>query len=163
MHMFNDILYIPLFLAIIASQATWTGTNPAYTAHELSNHLNKTKARYLVVEQTHLEVALAAASRCDDCLSVVLFEDLLSGIETAAPSVPRGARTKVIGLSEFITTRRPACGAEYISSVPHSIFAALMSTSGTTGSPKLACRTQRALIAESVAMEHAPDEKEYPQ
>ena len=92
MHMFNDILYIPLFLAIIASQATWTGTNPAYTAHELSNHLNKTKARYLVVEQTHLEVALEAASRYDNYLSIVIFEDLLGEMETAVPSAPRGTR-----------------------------------------------------------------------
>jgi long-subunit acyl-CoA synthetase (AMP-forming) len=108
MHMFNDVLYIPLFLAIIASQATWTGTNPAYTSHELSNHLNKTKARYLVVEQTHLKVALEAASRYDDCLTIVVFEDLLGEMETAVPSVPRGTRAEVIGLSGLITRRRPA-------------------------------------------------------
>ena len=162
MHMFNDILYIPLFLAIIASQATWTGTNPAYTAHELSNHLNKTKARYLVVEQTHLEVALEAASRYDNYLSIVIFEDLLGEMETAVPSAPRGTRAEIIGLSELITRRRPVCGAENIYPESRSVFAALMSTSGTTGSPKLACRTQRALMAESVAMEDAPDKKEYP-
>jgi hypothetical protein len=150
MHMFNDVLYIPLFLAIIASQATWTGTNPAYTSHELSNHLNKTKARYLVVEQTHLKVALEAASRYDDCLSIVIFEDLLGEMETAVPSVPRGTRAEVIGLSGLITRRRPACEAKNVHPASHSIFAALMSTSGTTGSPKLACRTQRALMAESI-------------
>jgi long-subunit acyl-CoA synthetase (AMP-forming) len=162
LHMFNDILYIPMFLAIIASRATWTGTNPAYTVHELSNHLNRTKARYLVVEQRHLEIALEATLGRGTCVSIIVFEDVLGKIVPAVLSVPGGTRPEVISLSRFIARGRPAHEAEQPPPASHDIFSVLMSTSGTTGSPKLACRTQRALMAESAAMADGLNNKPYP-
>lgn len=163
LHMFNDILYIPLFLAIIASRATWTGTNPAYTTHELADHLNRTKAGYVVVEQGLVETALEAASKCSTRLSVIIFEDLLSENLPDVPSVPKGARAEIVSLSGLMTRAKPAQGEnQSIKVMPDDTVAALMSTSGTTGLPKLACRSQNALKMESRAMGDELNDKPYP-
>lgn len=161
LHMPNDIQYVPLVLAILASQAVWTGTNPAYTSTELTDHLSRSGASCVLVEEQNLTTALEATSNCRTCRSVVIVGDFVAGF--GPPSCPTGGfgSARVVTLSEFIAEKHTRTVAKPRPSASGGELAALMSTSGTTGLPKLACRTHRALQSESHAMSDDGKDKNY--
>lgn len=161
LHLLNDIQYVPLVLAILASGAVWTGTNPTYTATELADHLSRSEARYVLVEERDLATALEATSGCRTCRSVVLVGDLVAGSGAVyCPTVGHNL-TEVVSLSELVARKRSYTLAKASPSASGGRLAALMSTSGTTGLPKLACRTHHAMLLESHALLDDGRDKDY--
>lgn len=53
-----------LFHGIIGTGAVYTGTNPAYTTHELVHHIRTSGAKFLITEPEMLNNILAAADQC---------------------------------------------------------------------------------------------------
>lgn len=60
-HSFNDILYPMLVLAIAGVGGVYTGTNPSYTAAEISHHIKASKAKFVISEPEILGPVLVAA------------------------------------------------------------------------------------------------------
>lgn len=60
-HSFNDIYYPILVLGIIAAGGIFTGTNPAYTQHELEHTIKTAEATWLITEPEFTKVILDAA------------------------------------------------------------------------------------------------------
>ncbi|KAL3455870.1 putative AMP-binding enzyme [Aspergillus heterothallicus] len=60
-HSFNDIYYSMLVLAIVGAGGVFTGTNPAYTPHELAHHFRASETRFVLSEPEILAPILAAA------------------------------------------------------------------------------------------------------
>lgn len=161
LHLLNDIQYVPLVLAILASGAVWTGTNPTYTATELADHLSRSEARYVLVEEENLATALEATSGCRTCRSVVLVEDLVAGPGAVHCPTAGHIPTEIVSLSALVARKRSSTSAESSPSASGGRLAALMSTSGTTGPPKLACRTHHAMLLESRALLDDGGNKDY--
>jgi acyl-CoA synthetase (AMP-forming)/AMP-acid ligase II len=160
LHLPNDILYPVLVLAILASGAQWTGTNPAYSAVELEHHFRLSNARYVITTAPYLDKVQLAVTESGCETEFILFTDLLDmnmpldknpDIQTAAgqaqASVPRLRNLRDL---QSQTTRLAGLYKARLSR-PDKV-AALMQTSGTTGLPKLAVRTHAAMIHELIAI-----------
>ena len=65
LHSFNDIYYPLLVMSVIGAGGVFTGTNPAYTAHELAHSIRTSNAKWLISEPEILEPLLVAAKECD--------------------------------------------------------------------------------------------------
>ena len=61
-HSFNDISYCMVFLGIVAAGGIFTGTNPAYTSHELAHAIQTAKIKFFVTESALLTNVNKAAS-----------------------------------------------------------------------------------------------------
>ena len=160
--MFNDVLYPILFLAIVANGATWTGTNPAYTEHELAKHLTDTGASYIITEDVCHAAATGAVSRAGSDAEVLLFQDLLD----CESNTRSHASAQIYG--QEATTLKQYIQQQSLDKIRDPLwdqpapYAALMSTSGTSGQPKIAARTQQALLWESRAIEDKSEKRPYP-
>lgn len=162
--MFNDVLYPILFLAIVASGATWTGTNPAYTKHELAKHLTATGATYIITDDVCCVVAVEAAAQSNSPAEVLLFQDLLDCDSNAGPYAPGQicGQNAATPLAHYIQNDTAPGTLRHPRPDQPKPYAALMSTSGTSGQPKIAARTQQALLWESRAIEGGSEKKSYP-
>lgn len=144
LHAFNDISYPSMFHGILASGGCYTGTNPAYTSHELEHHLRLAGAKFVITALQQCDVVLAAVDACDIPPSniFVVHEDT-----QPKPSNVRSYRELLqhglLPLSLFNELR---------SDLPTERPAVLMATSGTSGLPKIAARTHQSLILECKAI-----------
>ena len=64
MNSFNNIYYPVLFLGIIAAGGVFTGSNPAYTHHELVHHITTARVKFLISEPGVLDHLRSAAVEC---------------------------------------------------------------------------------------------------
>ncbi|KAJ5317396.1 hypothetical protein PENANT_c055G05966 [Penicillium antarcticum] len=148
LHLANDILYPILVLAIYGSSCRWTGTNIAYTVPELEHQVRVSDTKYVITREEHLETVRAAAGSAE----IILFTDILF-----EPS--HGSSTST---HEFRTLRdlQRESSVEILYATIRAIdlqsVSTLASTSGTTGRPKMAARTQRSMVLESTAIEEYP-------
>jgi len=72
-HSFNHALYPLLFLAVVAAGGVWAGTNPAYTAHELTHALKVAKVKFVIAASdvlASMENAMTAAGLAKDRLVI---------------------------------------------------------------------------------------------
>ncbi|KAL2787229.1 hypothetical protein BJX66DRAFT_328026 [Aspergillus keveii] len=60
-HSFNDIYYSMLVLAIVGAGGVYTGTNPAYTPHEIAHHFRASETRFVISEPEILDPIIVAA------------------------------------------------------------------------------------------------------
>ncbi|KAF7189968.1 Acyl-CoA ligase M9 [Pseudocercospora fuligena] len=170
LHIGNDILYPILCLAIWANRCRWTGPNISYKAPELEHHIQLSQTKYIIVADDRLETARAAVSGSTTKAQIIRFTDLL-----ALP--PASERQDCCGRhkrhrhnsnsSEFPSLHdiqspngRDAL-TEALRHIDLDSIATLMSTSGTTGLPKMGARTQRATVLESAAVEDIHSLKPY--
>lgn len=145
-------MYPAITLGIIGAGGCWTGTNPSYTASELTHHFRKSNTKLIITEPEHLQQVLAAATTCDIAHSRIF---------TFSPSPYHDPRVACRdwntllqhGESDWIRFN----DAQRSSATPIGLF----STSGTTGLPKMAARTHLSFVAESVAIQERQS-KPYP-
>ncbi|EME81873.1 uncharacterized protein MYCFIDRAFT_138967 [Pseudocercospora fijiensis CIRAD86] len=156
LHIGNDILYPILCLAIWANRCRWTGPNISYKAPELEHHIRVSRTKYIIVADDRLETARAAVSGSSTKAQIIRFTDLL------APPPPSG-RHNCCGVHKRHCHSSNASEFPSLHDIqsPNDSIATLMSTSGTTGLPKLGARTQRATVLESAAVEDNNSLKSY--
>jgi acyl-CoA synthetase (AMP-forming)/AMP-acid ligase II len=147
----NKVLYPVLVLAILASCCAWTGTNPASTSVEIQHHLASSRSSYIVTTPEHLEKVQAAVDACDGNIEILLWTDILSEDKSSVSS-GYGCRT----LHDLLQRPQVRTLEARLNMLSDSLPAAIFSTSGTTGLPKMIQRTHRELILESKATEDAP-------
>lgn len=157
MHLANDITYPVVTLAILASGAIWTGTNPAYKAMEMEHHFRTSLAKYVITAEDNLEVVSNAVAATGMDIEIILFDNLLDLHAESATYHPRTLRR----LKDLLHEKSARKYARAVAGVGTDAMAALMQTSGTTGNPKLAVRTHRAMVGELNAMQDNDDAKPY--
>lgn len=146
-----------LFLAILASKCRWTGTNYAHTEHELVHHFQVSETRYIVTMPAQLQTVQAAARALKSEVEIILFSDLLN----LPPLTETGHDKDYRNLHDLLGDANHEKLHEYLTDISPSDIAALMSTSGTTGLPKMAARTHEAMMLETEAIEDNNAAKPY--
>ena len=155
-----QILYPVLTLAILASGCRWTGANPACTSAELQHHIEKSGAQTIVTTVDLLACVKTAVKSVEDDVDIVIYSDIL-------PDKPRADSPNVENdhgfttLHDMLRNRDTTSMVERLESIDGESIATLMSTSGSTGLPKLAQRTHMALIQESCVIEDNEKMKPY--
>ena len=175
LHIPNDVLYPVLVLGILASQCQWTGSNPAYTQHELAHHFRTSDTKYVVTLLEHVETVEAAVREVNSKIEIIIFTDVLQdqhrqGAARRSPD-PTHDHHLVVGgnangavhmtLHDLIDTPNISKLRKQLKSVSKDDVAALQSTSGTTGLPKMAARTHGAIMQETNVIEDNNSAKPY--
>lgn len=155
-----QILYPVVTLAILASGGCWTGANPANTCFELQHHLELSGARMIVTTRDLLSTVTAAIDKMGGGVDVVILSDILQE-NVAATSAETKLDPRSVALHDLIQDRDNSFLWKQLAGVDESSFATLMATSGSTGLPKLAQRTHKALVEETRAIEDNNQEKPY--
>ncbi|KAF7188038.1 Acyl-CoA ligase M9 [Pseudocercospora fuligena] len=147
--MFGKVLYPIVVLSILASQCTWTGTNPTYGPAELLQHLKLSGSRYIVTSPELLHVVESAVGKLDIAVDVILLTDILNN-----PPLDqwKECQVELATLHSLMKSETQATLLNGAHQDSDNEVAALMPTSGTTGRPKMVERTHRALILESKAL-----------
>ncbi|KAF2091041.1 amp dependent CoA ligase [Saccharata proteae CBS 121410] len=141
-HAFNDILYPVLVLAIIGAGGVFTGTNPAYTADELTHHFNLTRPRFIVTEHDFYQtVRQAAESNAIPSDSLFVLDGIGRSLDPDFQSINELRACPGQDWIQFDDEKRST-------ETPVGLF----STSGTTGLPKVAIRTHRNFVNENVVL-----------
>ena len=136
------------------------GTNPSYTSTELEHPLRLSNAEYLITSSEHLASVQAAIEAAGTKTEIILFADLLHSTPQAKTLHAHGyTEDEQVGAEllkvDSARTRNlhdllmdpPSHGlTPPFACVQSDSTAALMPTSGTTGLPKLAALSYRALI-----------------
>jgi acyl-CoA synthetase (AMP-forming)/AMP-acid ligase II len=172
LHLANDITYPILYMAILASGCRWVGTNVAYTACELEHIFRTSKADYVITDQEHLEIVRAATGGSGTQAETILFADILANphandLPRPSPPIRCGANRDNDASFNFRTLHdlqhngTPDALFAAIETIDVDSIAVLMSTSGTTGPPKMATRTHRAMVLEAIAVEDNHSAKPY--
>ncbi|KAL4779644.1 hypothetical protein BJX76DRAFT_365074 [Aspergillus varians] len=137
-HSFNDIYYPMLVLAIVGAGGVFTGSNPAYTTHELAHHFRASEARFVLSEPEIIAPILTAATE------VGILEENVRVFDTQGQDVPpgRGSWRELFKSGEqdwvhFDDEERAKTTA-----------AARLFSSGTTGLPKAVTITHHNLVAQ---------------
>lgn len=165
----NDIVYPILCYAIWASKCRWTGVNPGYKSIDLAHHFRTSQTKYVITCEEQLEKVREAVRDSGRTIEIILYTDLLkaqpAGIQTAC-GVHRGHRHRNTSsefryLHELQKTKTPESLFEALRKVDNNSIAALASTSGTTGLPKMAARTHRSHVLEAAATQDNHDAKPY--
>jgi acyl-CoA synthetase (AMP-forming)/AMP-acid ligase II len=137
-HSFNDIHYSILVLAIIGAGGVFTGSNPAYTANELTHHIKTSESKFLISEPEIINPLLDAAEQLGiPKQNVWIFDNL-------GQSVPNGMKSwkELLTFDEDDWIR-----FDDLESAQKTTAARLFS-SGTTGLPKAVTITHSNLIAQ---------------
>ncbi|KAL9053943.1 MAG: hypothetical protein Q9162_004433 [Coniocarpon cinnabarinum] len=180
-HDFNSILYPVFFQGIIGAGGCFTGTNPAYTADELEHHFRTSQTQIVITTTAHITRVVEAAKRCNLATSKIFvfdFEDTYNFMRhkrnsRSRPDSAHGSpsSTSIAQLVNRSSAERRFeellhCGqADWVvlksKKDARSTPAALFSTSGTSGLPKIAVRTHANLITEcqSIQDRHTKDFK----
>lgn len=165
LHIPNDILYPILCYAIWASKCRWTGTNVAYKAPELEHHFRASATKYVITAPEYVETVRAAVDQSGTEAEIIIFTDILDS-HLRAPDCRQGPDELLGGnayrrLHEIKRSASVEALHEALKGIKPDSIASLMSTSGTTGRPKMAARTHRAMIAETKASMEDHEAKGY--
>ncbi|CAI7629089.1 hypothetical protein N7533_008242 [Penicillium manginii] len=137
-HSFNDINYSILVLAIIGAGGIFTGSNPAYTPHELAHHIKASESRFLISEPEILDPLLRAAGETGiPDRHVWVFDNLNQPIPAK-----RQSWKELLSFGEEDWVRFDDI------ETAQSTTAARLFSSGTTGLPKAVKITHYNLIAQ---------------
>lgn len=142
-HSFNHIWYPVLYLGIIGAGGVFVGSNPAYTARELTRVLTVTKAKFILVQPELSQTLPDVAAACKIPQSRILMIDLDSpdahDSPTSLHALLQHGEADWIKFDNEETAKRTT--------------AALLWTSGTSGVPKAAAMSHYGLVAQSVISE----------
>jgi acyl-CoA synthetase (AMP-forming)/AMP-acid ligase II len=127
-----------LGLAIIGAGGVFTGTNPSYTAAELSHHMKTSRSKFLISEPEILApVVIAAKENAISDSNIWVFD-------TQEQKLPEGRRSwkDLFNHGEQDWVRFDD------RNVSQKVHAARLFSSGTTGLPKAVAITHLNLIAQ---------------
>jgi 4-coumarate--CoA ligase len=155
-HAFNSIYYPIIVLGIVGAGAIYTGTNPGYTAHEMTHALKSTGAKMIICDPDVLgDTVTAAAQACGLPLSKILTLDTalsLPAILTRFNDDGTHASWRTLlqhGSSDWLHFDNEKTSRDTV--------AGLFFSSGTTGLPKLVQLSHYNLIAQhTLVFEHNP-------
>lgn len=135
---FCQINYSILVLAIIGAGGIFTGSNPAYTSHELAHHIKSSESKFLITEPEILDpLTFAAAEVGIPDHHVWIFDNLGQPIPTK-----RQSWKELLSFGEEDWVRFDDL------QTAKSTTAARLFSSGTTGLPKAVTITHHNLIAQ---------------
>ncbi|KAI5365465.1 putative AMP-dependent synthetase/ligase, AMP-binding enzyme domain, ANL domain-containing protein [Septoria linicola] len=165
----NDVTYPLLMMAIWTSRCRWTGVNPSYKAFDLAHHFRISETKYVITCEEQLEKVEEAVTASGQEIQIIIFTDILDtrrSSEQTACGVHRGHRhdsvsTKHVYLRQLQRSRSTAQLTKAINKIDANSIAALASTSGTTGAPKMAARTHKSHVLESLSTADDHDAKPY--
>ncbi|KAG9243666.1 hypothetical protein BJ878DRAFT_108610 [Calycina marina] len=149
---FGDIMYPIVFLAIVGVGAKFVGCNPGSTAQELINLITLTSARYVLTVPSRLPTVLEAIDI--NAPSASISKSNVFILDTPHDQFnPQGFSTvtDLCSQSEEASELAGESGSPDAGPNSGNRTAALFSTSGTTGLPKVAAVSHRASIARCVA------------
>ncbi|KAF2846722.1 acetyl-CoA synthetase-like protein [Plenodomus tracheiphilus IPT5] len=128
---FNDILYPIVFLGGIGAGGVYSGTNPSYRVAELRHHIRTAEVKFFIVEPELLDVVLESAD------AEGIPRDRIFIFNTRGQNPPPGFRPwrwlLQHGESDWIKITDPETAK--------NTDVARLTTSGTTGMPKMACQS----------------------
>ncbi|KAL4756576.1 uncharacterized protein BDW70DRAFT_10377 [Aspergillus foveolatus] len=159
LHLANSILYPVLVLSILAGECRWTGTNPTYTSAELQHHLDVSGAQYVITAADHRETVKAGILGVKRDIEIIIVSDIVRQNSNFTVQ-SSGYRT----LHQLLSPPDSPAAIPLksrLENIHAGAVATLMSTSGTTGLPKMAQRTHRAIVAESRSDERYDSTKPY--
>jgi acyl-CoA synthetase (AMP-forming)/AMP-acid ligase II len=140
-----------LVLAIIGTGGVFTGTNPAYTTHELSHHLKTSQARFLITEPEMLRNVVEAAKALNVPEKNILI------FNTMNQPIPQGFRSwesllqhgeqDWVRFDDEEKSKRTTAGRFF--------------SSGTTGLPKAAVISHYNLVAQHTLVYEINEPKPY--
>ncbi|KAL4877060.1 hypothetical protein BJY04DRAFT_222382 [Aspergillus karnatakaensis] len=137
-HSFNDIYYSMLVLAIVGAGGIYTGTNPAYTTHELAHHFRTAEVKFVLSEPEILTPILSASK------TVGIPESNVRVFDTQGQDLPAGKVSwKELfdhGEADWVSFNDEKRQAK--------TEAARLFSSGTTGLPKAVSNTHRNFVAQ---------------
>ncbi len=134
-----------ILLGIIGAGGRFTGSNPAYTPSELSQHIRITKVRFLVTDPTLLpKIALVVEERGLSASNVFVLNESDRDLPLYHHS---WKELLAYGERDWTTFNEPEQAKTTI--------AALLSTSGTTGLPKAAMISHHSLVMQNIILNDA--------
>nr|A0A3G1DJF8.1 RecName: Full=Acyl-CoA ligase M9; AltName: Full=Squalestatin S1 biosynthesis cluster protein M9 [Phoma sp. MF5453]AMY15066.1 acyl-CoA synthetase/ligase [Phoma sp. MF5453] len=148
-HLYNDIIYPVLVLAILASHCEWTGTNPAYTSAELSHHFAQSETRYVITDQAYVDVVHQAITASGQNIEIIIFSDIVTDKPGENDLRWRCNKYDLATLHSLLTHGDESTLRRRLQGIPNHSPATAMSTSGTTGLPKMVQRSHRSLVLET--------------
>lgn len=128
---FNDIMYSMLFLGGVGAGGVFSGTNPAYRAHEIRHHIRTAQVKFFIVEPELLDVVVEGA----DAEGIPRGKIFIFNVRGQA--VPEGFRSWEWLLQQGEEDWVRLSDLESV----RTTDVARLSTSGTTGLPKTACQS----------------------
>ncbi|KAL5339936.1 hypothetical protein BJX70DRAFT_362323 [Aspergillus crustosus] len=137
-HSFNDICYSMLVLAIVGAGGIYTGTNPAYTHHEIAHHFRASETKFIISEPEILESILSAAKE------VKIPETHIRIFDTQNQAIPEGT----VSWNELFRHGEEDWVSFDDETRQAATAAARLFSSGTTGLPKAVTNTHRNLVAQ---------------
>jgi acyl-CoA synthetase (AMP-forming)/AMP-acid ligase II len=136
--MWSQINYSILVLAIIGAGGIFTGSNPAYTPHELAHHMKASQSKFLFSEPEILESLVRAARQAG------IPQEKIWIFDNLGQSIPNEMRSwKCLfdsGEEDWVRFNDLKTAQE--------TTAARLFSSGTTGLPKAVAITHYNLIAQ---------------
>jgi acyl-CoA synthetase (AMP-forming)/AMP-acid ligase II len=136
-------------LAILASCCEWTGTNPAYTSAELSHHFAQSETQYVITEQSYLDVVDHAITLSGRNIEIIIFSDIAAGNPIENVLHCRHNDVRMATLHDLLTEANESALRKRLKYIQGHFPATVMSTSGTTGLPKMVQRSHRSLVVET--------------
>lgn len=136
-------MYPILFLGIVGARGRFAGSNPAYTVAELSHHFKISQTNIVITRSAHLAVVREAAAN-----SGIAHRDIFVYDHDGEIS-----RSGFLTLSDLMSHGQASWASFEDAEMAMTTHASLMSTSGTTGLPKMAVKSHHSLVMENLAIE----------
>ncbi|KAF2014491.1 acetyl-CoA synthetase-like protein [Aaosphaeria arxii CBS 175.79] len=128
---FNDIMYSMVFLGGVGAGGIFSGTNPAYRVHEVRHHIRTAQVKLFIVEPELLDVVYEGA------IAEEITKDKIFIFNVRGQSVPDGFRSWEWLLSHGEQDWDSITDLQTLKTTD----VARLTTSGTTGLPKVACQS----------------------
>ncbi|KAL3487816.1 hypothetical protein BJX62DRAFT_212867 [Aspergillus germanicus] len=138
-HSFNDIYYSMLVLAIVGAGGVYTGTNPAYTPHEIAHHFRASETRFVISEPEILDPIIIAAKEVNIPESHIRVfntqpDQIIPPGRVSWNDLFNHGEEKWVSFNDLERAKRTP--------------AARLFSSGTTGLPKAVTNTHHNLVAQ---------------
>lgn len=140
-------MYPVVFLAIIMAGGVFSGANPMYKVGELRHHFEVSETKFVFSDPASFAAVSEAADGLFDADNIIVW-----GEEDGVSTV--GAR---YSLADLVAGVAGAPDVDPVTfddeTLAKDTVAVLMSTSGTTGLPKMAARSHLSLVTENLALQ----------
>ncbi|KAI5211659.1 hypothetical protein AUEXF2481DRAFT_29718 [Aureobasidium subglaciale EXF-2481] len=150
----NDIMYPVVFLAIITAGGVFSGANPMYKAGELRHHFKVSETKFVLSDPVSLAAVSEASEGLLDSGNIIVWGEKEAGASVGA----RHSLASLMAGDSGVPVLDPVSFDD--PTLSRDTVAVLMSTSGTTGLPKMAARSHLSLVTENLAL-HEPISKNY--